>query len=443
MFKTFIDALKVKEIRMRLLFTLVCVVIVRIGSNLPTPGIDYEVFKSWLGDLNLGFLDTITGGSFSQMSIFALSISPYINASIIVQLLTIAIPRLEELQKDGEDGRQKINNLTRYIAVILAVIEGTAMAISFGNSHVLVGGTMSFTKVATVVLSFVASTCFLMWLGEKITEKGVGNGISIILLVNIVARLPQDMATLFRELVMDKTIPVGILTSLVIIAVIFGLVVMIVLLQDAERRIPVQYTKKIVGHKQVGGNSSSIPLKVNTSGVIPVIFAMSILQVPIIISSFAGVSGKRLDGSFWEKCLYMFDQNNWFKLSPEGEFKYTLGAVLYVAMIIFFAYYYTAVTFNPIEISNNLKKQGGFIPGIRPGKPTADYLTSILNRIIFIGAIMLSIASIVPMIFTGFAGVHVSFAATSIIIVVGVVLETLKQVESLMAVRHYKGFLDK
>jgi preprotein translocase subunit SecY len=220
------------------------------------------------------------------------------------------------------------------------------------------------------------------------------------------------------------------------------MVALIVLLQDAERRIPVQYTRKIVGRKQVGGQGSSIPMKVNTSGVLPVIFAMSILQFPIIIASFFGAKGMRENGTFGNKLLYLIDQNNWFHLTPEGEFKYTLGVIIYIALILFFAYFYTAVSFNPIEISNNLKKQGGFIPGIRPGKPTSDYLTSILNRVIFIGAIALSIVAVLPIFFTGIFNANVSFAATSIIIVVGVILETMKQVESMMAVRHYKGFLD-
>lgn len=454
MFKTIINALKVKEIRIKILFTFFALIIVRIGCNIHTPGVDSEVFANWLqsSQLNLGFLDTFTGGSFTQMSIFALNISPYINAEIIMQLLCIAIPRLEEMQKDGEDGRQKITKISRYLTIVLALIESVAMAISFGNQQgvnaegvvksVLSGGS-SFRSIALVAISFTAGTAFLMWLGDKITEKGIGNGISIILLINIIARLPQDIMTLITRFVTGaSSVIVGIISAVVIAVIILGMVAFIILLQDAERRIPVQYTKKIVGRKQVGGNSSSIPMKVNTSGVIPVIFAMSVLQIPIIISSFFGVRGAREYANVWQKILYMFDQSNWFHLTPEGEFKYTIGAILYIAMIIFFAYFYTAVTFNPVEISNNMKKQGGFIPGIRPGKPTSDYLTGILNKIIFIGAIGLSIAAILPIFFTGIFNVSVSFAATSIIIVVGVILETMKQVESMMAVRHYKGFLD-
>ena len=445
MFKTVINAFKVKEIRMRLLFTLFCLVIVRIGSNITVPSINSDMLAEWANNqLASGLLGTLTGGALSSLSIFALSISPYINAEIIMQLLTIAIPRLEEMQKDGEDGRQKIQKISRYLTVVLALIESSAMAISFGRSGYFVSGS-SYTlrDVATVALAFTAGTVFLMWLGDKITEKGVGNGISVILLINIVARLPQDLNTLVTTFVTGASSVVWAIISAVIIAVIIiGMVALIVLLQDAERRIPVQYTRKIVGRKQVGGQGSSIPMKVNTSGVLPVIFAMSIMQFPIIIASFFGAKGMRENGTFGNKLLYLIDQNNWFHLTPEGEFKYTLGVIIYIALILFFAYFYTAVSFNPIEISNNLKKQGGFIPGIRPGKPTSDYLTSILNRVIFIGAIALSIVAVLPIFFTGIFNANVSFAATSIIIVVGVVLETLKQVESMMAVRHYKGFLD-
>ena len=443
MFKTFINALKVPEIRKRVLFTLACVVIVRLGSLIPTPAISQALFKTWIEtyQLSLGFLDTLTGGSFTEMSIFALNISPYINASIIMQLLTIAIPRLEEMSKDGEDGREKINNISRYLTIALAVIESTAMAISFGNSGYLISGETTFVEVAIIVLTFTAGTSFLMWLGEKITLMGVGNGISIILLINIVARLPQDLETLITRFVTGaSSVIMGIIGAVVIAVIIITMIVLIVLLQDAERRIPVQYAKKIQGRKMVGGQASSIPLKVNTSGVIPVIFAMSLLQFPVIISSFFGVTGSRT--TVWRKILYLFTQSNWFK-TGEGEFKYTLGVLIYIALIIFFAYFYTAVTFNPIEIANNLKKQSGFIPGIRPGKPTSDYLTDILNKIIFIGAISLSVVAVIPIFFTGIFQVAVSFAATSIIIVVGVILETMKQIESMMAVRHYTGFLDK
>ena len=439
MFKTFINAFKIPEIRKRLLYTLFAIIIIRIGTAIPAPGVSAELIE-YIKSLELDFLNTLTGGPFTQMSIFALNVSPYINASIIMQLLTIAIPKLEEMSKDGEDGREKINKISRYLTIVLALIESVAMAVSFGNSAYTASGTVTFTEVAVIALSFTAGTSFLMWLGERITERGVGNGISMILLINIVARLPEDMVTLVEKFIIDaSSVIMGIIAAIVILVVIVGMVVLIVLLQDAERRIPVQYAKKIQGRKMVGGQASSIPLKVNTSGVIPVIFAMSLLQFPIIISSFFGVSGST-SGSVWQKILYLFNQSNWFDTSS---FVYTLGVLIYIALIIFFAYFYTAVTFNPIEIANNLKKQSGFIPGIRPGKPTSDYLTEVLNRVIFIGAIALSIVAVIPIFFTGIFSVSVSFAATSIIIVVGVILETMKQIESMMAVRHYTGFLDK
>lgn len=444
MFSSFINAFKNAEVRKRLLFTILCIVLVRIGSMIPVPGVSASVFQNWLqqGNIEMGFLDTLTGGSFSQMSIFALNISPYINASIIIQLLTIAIPKLDEIRKDGEDGRMKIGKYTRYLTIFLAVLEGGAMAYSFSRS----AGTFTtdtFTGIVLVTLGFTAGTSFLMWLGESITERGVGNGISIILLINIVSRLPRDLNVLVTKFVTgsESTVIVSIISAIIIAIVIVGMVALIVLLQDAERRIPVQYSKKVSGRSIVGGASSSIPLKVNTSGVIPVIFAMSLLEFPIIICSFFGVTGSRT--GFWNKVLYLFNMQNWFNVSDWGEFKYTLGALIYVLLICFFAFFYTAVTFNPVEISNNLKKQGGYCPGIRPGKPTTDYLKDILNKIIFIGAIALSIVAILPLIFTGVFQVSVGFAATSLIIVVGVVLETMKQIESMLAVHHYKGFLDK
>jgi len=443
MFNSVVNAFKNPEIRKRLLFTLACVIIVRIGSMIPVPGVSAQVFQSWLSQANieLGFLDTLTGGSFSQMSIFALSISPYINASIIMQLLTIAIPKLEEIQKDGEEGRRRIGKYTRILTIALALLEGGAMAYSFSASE----GTFTtnnFTGILLVALGFTAGTAFLMWLGENITERGVGNGISIILLINIISRLPQDIDVLVTKFVTGaSSVIVGIMSAIIIAAILVGMVVLIVILQDAERRIPVQYSRKVTGRNMVGGATSSIPLKVNTSGVIPVIFAMSLMQAVIIISSFFGATGART--GFWNKVLYMLNMNNWFNFVDEGELKYTVGAIIYVALIAFFAYFYTAVTFNPVEIANNLKKNGGYCPGIRPGKPTVDYIKKILGKIIVIGATALSIVAILPLVFTGAFKVQVGFAATSLIIVVGVILETLKSIEAMMAVHHYKGFLDK
>ena len=441
MLQTLRNALKVKDIRSRLLYTFIAMIIVRLGCSLPVPGVDHNYFQAWMATQSgLGFLDTLTGGSFSQMSIFALNISPYINASIIMQLLTIAIPKLEEMQKDGETGRKKIAEISRYLTIGLAVIESIAMAIGFGNSGILEGG-LTFTNVVVITASFTAGSAFLMWLGERITDKGIGNGISMILLINIVANLPTDFTNLFQKFVFGaSTVVNGVIGCLIILAVVVGMVVLVVLLQGAERRISVQYAKKMQGRKLVGGQSTFIPIKVNTSGVIPVIFAMSLMQTPIIVSSFFGVQPAR--ENIWPKILYLLSSNNWFNVGSFGEFKYTLGAVLYIALIIFFAYFYTSVTFNPMEVANNMKKQGGFIPGIRPGRPTTEYLTKVLNYIVFIGAVALIIVAILPIIFSGMFGANVSFGGTSIIIIVGVILETIKKIDSQLLVRQYKGFLN-
>lgn len=441
MLKTLRNAFKIKDIRSKLLFTFMALLIVRLGSQLPVPGINREYFQQWLGlQTAFGFFDTLTGGSFTQMSIFALNISPYITSSIIMQLLTIAIPKLEEMQKEGEDGRKKIAEYTRYVTVGLAIIESAAFAIGFGNSGLLNGG-LTFTNVIVIVATFTAGSSFLMWLGERITEKGVGNGISIILLVNIVSSMPTDFRNLYSKFIAGaSSIISAIIAVIVILAIIVAMVVFIILLQDGQRKIPVQYTKKVQGRKMVGGQSSHIPLKVNTAGVIPVIFASSIMQFPVVISSLFGVDGNRGEG-IWGKIVYLLNQNNWMRFTSWNEFKYSLGLVIYIALIVFFAYFYTSITFNPIEIANNMKKQGGFVPGIRPGKPTSEYLSSVLNKIIVVGAAGLIIVSIVPIFFSGAFGAYVSFGGTSLIIVVGVVLETMKQIESQMLVRHYKGFL--
>lgn len=442
MFRTFINAFKVKDLRKKIFYTLFCLVIVRLGSQIPAPGINQTLVQSMLSQMDLGFFDALTGGSFSQMSILALSISPYITSSIIMQLMTIAIPRLAELQKDGETGRKKIAEYSRYLTVFLAVVESAAMAIGFSRQGYT--SDKSILTILTIIVCFTAGSSFLMWLGERITEKGVGNGISIILAINIVASMPTDFINLFRVFVINaKSLPMGILAAIIIILVIAVTVVLIIMLQDAQRRIPVQYSKKVVGRKMTGGNSTYIPLKVNTAGVIPVIFAMSLLQFPIIISSFFGVrAATGPDASVWQKVLYCCTQDNWFNFESFAEFKYSLGVLVYIVLIIFFAYFYTSITFNPLEVANNMKKQGGFIPGIRPGRPTTDYLTSVLNKIVIIGAVMLTFVALIPVFFSGAFGASVSFGGTSLIIVVGVVLETLKQIESQMIERHYKGFLN-
>ena len=407
-------------------------IIIRIGSELPAPGIDGEVFKQWWQSQatdGLGFFNAITGGSFLNMSVFALNITPYITSSIIVQLLTIAIPKLEEMQRDGEEGRKKMVAITRYLTIGLALIQSVAMTIGFYRGGLLTSN--SPLTVIQVVTGLTAGSAVLMWIGERITEKGIGNGISIVLVINIISRMPEDIGTLFNQFIANKSIPKGIIAAIIVAVVVF-----VVVLQDAERRIPVQYSKKLQGRKQAGGQSTYIPLKVNTGGVIPVIFAQSLLQTPVIIAALLGKGNGTGIGS---KILKGMSQSNW--CNPEEPI-YSIGLVVYLLLIIAFAYFYTQITFNPLEIANNMKKAGGFIPGIRPGKPTSDYLNQMLNYIVFIGAIGLSIVAFIPIFFNGVFKADVSFGGTSIIIVVGVVIETIKQVESQMRVRYYKGFLN-
>ncbi len=436
MLTTLKNAFKIKEIRNKLLFTFAMLVVIRIGSQLPVPGVDRDFFARWFaaqtGDA-FSFFDAITGGSFLNMSILALNINPYITSSIIMQLLTIAIPKLEEMQRDGEDGRKKIASITRYVTVVLAIVQATAMAIGFGNQGYLVE--YNAVNVITAIVALTAGSAFIMWIGERITEKGVGNGISIVLVINIISRMPADLSQLYGQFVKDKPIATGILSAAIILAVIIGMMVLVIILNGGVRKIPVQYANKVQGRKMVGGNTSSIPLKVNTSGVIPIIFASSIMQVPIIICSLIGYQGTGV----WAEILKGLNSGNWCKPS---EPIYSIGLLVYVLLILFFAYFYTSVTFNPLMIADNMKKQGGFIPGIRPGKPTSDYLSRVLNYIVFVGAIGLIIIAVIPFFFNGIFGAQVSFAGTSLIIIVSVILETVKQIESQMLVRNYKGFLE-
>ena len=437
MFETLKSVFKVKEMRRKLLYLIWMIFVIRIGSQLPVPGVDSDFFKQWFesntGDAFNSF-DAFTGGSFTQMSIFALNITPYITSSIIIQLLTIAIPALEEMQRDGEEGRKKLTAITRYVTVGLALFESVAMAIGFGRQGMIPN--MSFLKGIVVVASLTAGSAMLMWLGERITEKGIGNGISIVLTINIVSRIPSDMSLLYENFVKGKTIAKGMLAACIIAVIILFVVVLVLILNGAERRIPVQYSRKMVGRKMMGGQSTNIPLKVNTAGVIPVIFASSIMSFPSIIAQFAGKGNGTGIGS---EILRGLSSNNWCNPS---QIQYSWGLIVYVVLCVFFAYFYTSITFNPLEVADNIKKQGGFIPGIRPGKPTSDYLTKILNYIIFIGAVGLVIVAVIPFFFNGVFGADVSFGGTSIIIIVGVILETVKQVESQLLVRNYKGFLN-
>lgn len=437
MFETLKNVFRVKEMRRKLLYLIWMIFIIRIGSQIPVPGVDSDFFKQWFSS-NTGdafnFFDAFTGGSFESMSIFALNITPYITSSIIIQLLTIAIPALEEMQRDGEEGRKKMTAITRYVTVGLALFESVAMAIGFGRQGMIPD--IDFFKGVVVVACLTAGSAMLMWLGERITEKGVGNGISIVLTINIVSRMPSDLSLLYENFIKGKTIAKGTLAGLIIAAVIILVVVLVLILNGAERRIPVQYSKKMVGRKMMGGQSTNIPLKVNTAGVIPVIFASSIMSFPTVIAQLTGKGNGTGIGS---EILRGLSSNNWCNPS---QIQYSWGLLLYIVLCVFFAYFYTSITFNPLEVADNIKKQGGFIPGIRPGKPTSDYLTNILNYIIFIGAVGLIIVCVIPFIFNGVFGANVSFGGTSIIIIVGVILETVKQIESQLLVRNYKGFLN-
>ena len=438
MLKTLQNAFKIKDVRRRIFYVFLMVVVIRIGSQLPIPGVDPDYFKDWFASQSndaFNFFDAFTGGSFTEMSIFALNITPYITSSIIIQLLTIAIPKLEELQRDGEEGRKKLTAITRYLTIGLSLFQSIAMTVGFGNRGLIPD--MNFMNAVVVVSCLTAGSAMLMWIGEQITDKGVGNGISIVLMVNIVSRIPSDLVTLFDQFVKGKTYAKGGLAALIIIAIIVLVVVLVLILNGGIRKIPVQYSKKMVGRKVSGGQSSSIPLKVNTAGVIPIIFASSLMSFPVIIAGFTGWTGGTGIGS---QILMGLTSNNWFNPSAPW---YSIGFVVYLLLVLFFAYFYTSITFNPMEVADNMKKQGGFIPGIRPGKPTQEYLEKILSYLIFIGAAGLVIVAVIPFFFNGVFGADVSFGGTSLIIVVGVVLETLKQIESRMLVRNYKGFLSE
>lgn len=438
MLKTLQNAFKIKDVRRRIFYVLLMIVVIRIGSQIPIPGVDPSYFKNWFASQSndaFNFFEALTGGSFTEMSIFALNITPYITSSIIIQLLTIAIPKLEEMQRDGEEGRKKMSAITRYLTIGLSLFQAIAMTIGFGNRGLIPN--MNFMNAVVVVTCLTAGSAMLMWIGEQITDKGVGNGTSIVLMVNIVSSIPNDLVTLFEQFVKGKTYAKGAVSAIIIIAIIVLVVVLILILNGGERRIPVQYSKKMTGRKITGGQSTSIPLKVNTAGVIPIIFASTLMSVPVIIASFTGWTGGTGIGS---QILMALSSNNWF--NPDAPW-YSLGLVLYIVLVIFFAYFYTSITFNPMEVADNMKKQGGFVPGIRPGKPTQEYLEKILNYLIFIGAAGLVIVAIIPFFFNGVFGAKVSFGGTSLIIVAGVVLETLKQVESRMLVRNYKGFLSE
>ena len=438
MWKLLKNAWRTDEVRKKLIFTFLMLVVIRFGSVLPIPGVNTGYFDQLLKNVSgtdaFGWFNAMTGGSFTDLSVFALSITPYITSSIIMQLLTIAIPSLEQMQKDGEEGRKKIGEYTRYLTVALALVESTAMAIGFGGNGMLIE--YNVPNIIICIVTMTAGSALLMWFGERITDKGVGNGISIVLLFNIISSLPDDLSSLYTHFLKNDNIAANIVVGLIILAFIVAMVVFTIILNDATRNIPVQYSRKMQGRRLVGGSGSSIPLKVNTAGVIPVIFASSIMSMPVVIAQFFQVDYSTIGG----KILLSMNSSSW--LNPNYPWA-SVGLVIYLALVILFAYFYTSITFNPLEVANNMKKGGGFIPGVRPGKPTSDYLTHILNYIIFIGAVGLSIVCVVPIAISGIFGIgRLSFTGTSLIIIVSVVLETLKQIESQLLVRSYKGFLN-
>ena len=423
MLKTVRQALHVPEIRSKLIFTLLMLVVFRIGSNIPVPGIDRTVLAQvFAGDTGLfDLFDLFSGGSFSQFTIFALSITPYITASIIIQLLTIAFPYFERLAKEGQEGRKKMAQITRYLTVVLALIQALGLTVGLFRQAVINQTWFSFT---VIILVLTAGTAFLMWLGEKINENGIGNGISLIIFGGIVARIPSGLRSLYTQFT-EGTLGV---ISLILFA-IFAIVVIlgVIEVQQGTRRIPVQYAKRVVGRKMYGGQSTHIPLKVNQAGVIPVIFALSILQFPLTITYFFPNTG------FTEFVT------NW--LSPAGMPGVLVYSVMNVMLIVAFNYFYTTITFNPIEVADNLKANGGFIPGIRPGKATIEYLTKVMSRLAFVGAVFLAVVATLPTIIGQITGMNIQFGGTSLLIAVGVAIDTMKQLENQMVMRNYQGFL--
>ncbi len=423
MFGTLAHAWKVAEVRGKIIFTLLMLAVFRIGSNIPVPCINREILKErFQGDTGLfDLFDLFSGGSFSNFTIFALSITPYITASIILQLLTIAIPSLERLAKEGMEGRKKIAQYTRYLTVVLAFVQ--AIGLSVGLFRKAIVSTDVFS-ISVIVLSLSAGTAFLMWLGEQINENGIGNGISLLIFAGIVARVPSAIRTNWIKLADNE---LSFVT--VILFVLFAIVVIIgiIEIQQGQRRIPVQYAKRVVGRKMYGGQTSHIPLKVNQAGVIPVIFSLSLLQFPLTITYFFPNAAAAASITKW--------------LSPHGNPGVYFYSVLNILLIIFFTYFYTAVTFNPVEVADNMKAQGGFIPGIRPGKPTVEYLNRVMTRIVFVGALFLAAIATLPTVLSAVSNIDTRFGGTSLLIAVGVALDTMKQLENQMVMRNYQGFL--
>lgn len=426
MFQTIANAWKIPDLRKKILYTLGMLIIFRFGSYVPVPFLDRAAVASMLnGSSLLDFMNVFSGGAFANATIFAMSISPYINSSIIMQLLTVAIPALERISKDGEEGRKKIAQWSRYVTVLLGLIQAIGLYFTLKNGYGAVTEP-GFIAGLTIVLSFTAGTAFLMWLGEQINEKGIGNGISLLIFAGIVSRGPQ----LFQAIVeYNKSQVLNVFTTIIVFVVAILVIGFVVTMTIAERKIPVQYSKRVVGRKMYGGQSTSIPIKVASAGVMPIIFAMSILAFPSTIAGFFGASAETVKG-FWGGLLKIMSPTHW------------IYGILYFLLILFFTYFYTAIQFNPIEMANNMKKNGGFIPGIRPGRTTSDFINKVLSRITIVGAVFLGIIAVLPIFMSQFAGINISIGGTSLLIVVGVALETVKAMETQMVMRHYKGFLE-
>lgn len=419
MFKTFSNAWKIPEIRQKILFTLLMLLIYRIGAFIPVPGVNVDFITQQVQNYDiLGFLNTFSGGSLANLTIFALGIIPYINASIIMQLLTIAIPKLERMSKEGDDGRRKIASITRYLGVVLGLVQAIGIMAGLGPGAVL---STDWFNYVTIVVCLTAGTALIMWIGERITEKGIGNGISLLIFISIVSGLPGTVAGMFERIGNGD---LNFWMFLLTVGLMFLIVLGITFVDLGERRIPVQYAKRVVGRKMYGGQSTHIPMKVNQGGVMPLIFAVTILMFPGMIAQFFPESG--------------FTQWYYTYVGPGS----AVYIIVYGLLILGFSYFYSTIAFNPVDVSKNLQQNGGFIPGIRPGKPTSDYLAKILSRITLFGAIFLALVAALPQIFTQMSGVVNAFGATSVLIVVNVALETTKQLEAQMMMRHYKGFLN-
>lgn len=439
MFKTIKNALKTPDVRKRVLYTLLLIVIFRLGCYITVPGVNSIMLNEAMGNNNgvAGLIDIISGGAFSRFSVFAMSISPYITASIVIQLLGMIIPSLERLTKEGgEEGKKKINRYTKILTIVLALVEAIGIFVSYKSSQIFIN--TNFSTAALVVISLVAGTSILMWLGDEISNKGIGNGISMIIFVGIISGLPSFVGTLKNLIITPNGFETtGLLMALGLIIGSIVLVAGVVFIQQAERRVPVQYSKKVVGRKMVGAQSTHIPLKLAMAGVMPIIFASSFLTFPAMIIQIFN-SNIATQTGFWAG-IYKFSIAT--SSSEVGMWYSITNALVYLLLIMAFTFFYTYATFNPAEVSNNIKKNGGFIPGIRAGKPTTDYLSSIISKLTWFGGFFLAVIAILPMLLR-FTGLNIAFGGTSILIIVGVALETVQQLESQLVMRHYKGFLE-